>query len=78
MKPDRVRAIREEAGLTQLGLAQLLRMSDRRTVRRWEKNVIPVSGPASIILEMLAAGELPARFISVISEQPDDGQDPAD
>lgn len=58
-----IKAIRKRAGLSQSGLAALLRISDQRTVRRWETGDIPVSGPASIILEMLDAGELPERFI---------------
>jgi DNA-binding transcriptional regulator YiaG len=62
MTPTRVVAIRTEAGLTQTELAELLRMSDRRTVRRWEKGEVPVTGPASILLELLASGELPTRY----------------
>lgn len=63
MTPARVREIREGAGLTQAGLASLLRMAaGKRTVRRWEVGDVPVTGPASILLEMLAAGELPARY----------------
>lgn len=55
-------AIRKRAGLSQSGLAALLRISDQRTVRRWESGDVPVSGPASIILEMLDKGELPERY----------------
>lgn len=62
MTPTEVKAIRNRAGLSQSGLARLLRITDERTIRRWETGDIPVSGPSSIILEMLDAGELPERF----------------
>ena len=62
MTPATIKAIRQRAGLSQPGLARLLRITDQRTIRRWEAGDIPVSGPASIILEMLDAGELPDRY----------------
>ncbi len=43
-------------------MAALLRISDQRTIRRWETGEIPVSGPASIILEMMDRDELPNRY----------------
>lgn len=62
MTPAEIIAIRKRAGLTQSGLAALLRIADKRTVRRWEAGDIAVSGPASIVLELLDRGELPERF----------------
>lgn len=62
MTPTELTAIRKRAGLSQSGLAALLRVADLRTVRRWEKGDVPVSGPASIVLELLDAGELPERY----------------
>lgn len=62
MTHTEIQSIRKRAGLTQSGLAALLRITDQRTVRRWEAGDMPVSGPASIILEMLDAGELPERY----------------
>ena len=62
MKASDIKAIRERAGLTQTELARLLRISDIRTIRRWEQGDVPVSGPASIILELIAADELPNRY----------------
>jgi DNA-binding transcriptional regulator YiaG len=62
MTPARIRTIRQQAGLSQTGLAALLRIADLRTIRRWEKGEIPISGPASIVLELLESGELPERF----------------
>ena len=64
MTPAEIKAIRQRAGLTLDGLARLLRISDKRTVQRWERGDVLVSGPASIVLEMLDAGELPERFKS--------------
>jgi DNA-binding transcriptional regulator YiaG len=63
MTPATIKAIRTRAGLTQSQLAALLRISDLRTVRRWESGDVPVSGPASIVLELLEAGELPERYL---------------
>lgn len=63
MNNETVRTIRKQAGLSQTGLAALLGISDIRTIRRWETGDCKVSGPASIVLEMLDAGELPARYI---------------
>jgi DNA-binding transcriptional regulator YiaG len=62
MTPAEIRAIRQRYGLSQPGLAALLRVSDVRTIRRWEKGEVPVSGPASIVLELMDADELPNRF----------------
>lgn len=63
MTPSEVQSIRKRAGLSQSGLAALLRIADVRTVRRWETGDVPVSGPASVVLEMLDAGELPERYL---------------
>lgn len=62
MTPIEIKSIRTRAGLTQTELARLLRISDIRTVRRWETGDVPVSGPASIVLELMAADELPNRY----------------
>ena len=62
MTPAEIKAIRQRYGLSQTELAALLRISDLRTIRRWEKGEVPISGPASIVLELMDAGELPNRF----------------
>ena len=62
MTPTEIKAIRQRYGLSQTELAALLRISDLRTIRRWEKGEVPVSGPASIVLEQMATGELPQRY----------------
>lgn len=62
MTPTEIKAIRQRYGLSQSELAALLRISDLRTIRRWEKGEVPVSGPASIVLEQMATGELPQQY----------------
>lgn len=62
MKPTEIKAIRKRYGLSVEGLAALLRIASKRTVMRWESGEVPVSGPASIILELMDADELPNRF----------------
>lgn len=62
MKPAAVKAIRKRYGLSVEGLAALLRIGSRRTVMRWESGEVPISGPASIVLELMDADELPNRF----------------
>lgn len=64
MTPAELRRIRAKAGLSLDELAKVLRIEDRSTIHRWEKGQRAISGPASIILEMLDAGELPERYLS--------------
>lgn len=59
MPPATFKAIRERAGLTQSGLAARLRIEDLRTIRRYEKGEREVSGPVSLLMELLDAGKLP-------------------
>lgn len=56
-----IKAIRKRFGLSQIALAQLLRLHDRKTIKRWERGE-RIPGPASILLELIDAGELPARY----------------
>ena len=62
MTPNRIRDIRKGNDLSYTQLAAILRVSDLRTVRRWEKGQVPISGPASILLELIETDELPDRF----------------
>ena len=62
MTPTELKAIRERYGLTQSDLASLLRLSDGRSIRRYEDGSREISGPVSIILELMDADELPNRF----------------
>jgi DNA-binding transcriptional regulator YiaG len=59
MTPTTFKSIRQRAGLTQSGLAVRLRISDHRTIRKWEKGEREVSGPVSLLMEMLDEGRLP-------------------
>jgi DNA-binding transcriptional regulator YiaG len=57
--PTTFKRIRQGAGLTQSGLAALLRISDSRAVRRWEAGEREISGPVSILMELLDDGQWP-------------------
>jgi DNA-binding transcriptional regulator YiaG len=63
MTPSEIKSIRQRAGLSQSGLARVLRVEDGRSVRRWEAGDRAISGAAAIILEMLDKGELPQRYL---------------
>jgi transcriptional regulator with XRE-family HTH domain len=58
MTPERFRAIRQRAGLSQARLAALLRLSDGRTIRRYETGERSIPGPVSLLMEMLDRGAL--------------------
>ena len=58
MTPSAFKSIRERAGLSQSGLAALLRVEDLRTIRRYEKGEREISGPVSLLMEMLDDGRL--------------------
>lgn len=64
MTPDELRRIRTKAGLSLDGLAKVLRIADLSTVHRWEKGDRAISGPVSILLEMIDNGELPERYLA--------------
>lgn len=66
MTPAEVKAIRNAAGLTQTELARLLRISDIRTIRRWEVGDVPITGPASIIMSLIAEDQLPGKYWEVV------------
>lgn len=55
MSGEAFRAARKTLGLTQSQMAERLRLGPNgsRTVRRWEKGEIPVTGPASVAIEMM-------------------------
>ena len=63
MTPAELRRIRTKAGLSLNGLAKVLRIADLSTIHRWEKGERSISGPSSILLEMLDRGELPERYL---------------
>jgi DNA-binding transcriptional regulator YiaG len=55
MTADEIRNARKRLGLSQSGLAEALRMGANggRTVRRWELGEIPITGPASVAVQLL-------------------------
>lgn len=55
MTPDEVKAARKTLGLSAKGLAEELRLGKDggRTVRRWEAGTTPISGPASVAIELM-------------------------
>jgi DNA-binding transcriptional regulator YiaG len=64
MTPTQVYAARLDLGLTQSGLAAMLRLANpnetgKRTIREWEKGTRAISGPASVALEALLTGWRP-------------------
>jgi DNA-binding transcriptional regulator YiaG len=61
LEPYDVKKARAALGLTQRGLAAILRMghNGERQVRRWEDGDVPVSGPASVAIEALLSGWRP-------------------
>ena len=56
MTGEEFKAIRRTAGLSVSELAALLRIVDERAVRRWEDGTKEVSGPVSLLMELLALG----------------------
>ena len=70
MTPSHIRTIRKEAGLSQTGLAALLRIKDLRTIRRWESGETPITGPASIILELIEDDALPYKYFHAVGVKP--------
>lgn len=58
MTAEEFRAIRKNAGLSANGLAALLRLSDGSNVRKIERGVNGVSGPVSMLMELLRDGIL--------------------
>lgn len=63
MTPAEFNRIRQSKGLSIAQIARILRIGDRSTIHRWSTGERPVSGPASILLEMLDRGELPERYL---------------
>lgn len=59
MTPEQFRKIREQAGYSVDQLAAVLRISDGRSVRRWEDGSRKVSGPVSLLMLMIDAGTFP-------------------
>lgn len=61
-----LRAFRKGQGYSINQIARILRIEAASTVHRWERGDRAVSGPASILIEMMQAGELPERYLAVV------------
>lgn len=59
MTSSDIRSARKRLGLSANGLAEALRLGKGggRTVRRWEAGDTPISGPASLAIELLLKAE---------------------
>ncbi len=58
MTPAALKAARQQLGLTQAGLAALMRC-DARTVRKWEAGDREIPGPVEVLVEALLTGWTP-------------------
>jgi DNA-binding transcriptional regulator YiaG len=69
MTPETFKAIRVRAGLSQSQLADVLRLSDKRTIRYWEAGERQISGPVSLLMELLDKGLLKGNLIGISSHK---------
>jgi DNA-binding transcriptional regulator YiaG len=58
MNPATFQRIRAKLGMTQTQLAAVLRIEDIRTIRRWERGERAISGPVSLLMELLDEGKI--------------------
>lgn len=63
-----LRAFRKSQGYSITEFARILRIEAASTVHRWERGDRAVTGPASILVEMMQAGELPERYLAVVAK----------
>ena len=63
MTPTEFNRIRQDKRLSIAQTARILRIADRSTIHRWSTGDRSISGPASILIEMLDRGELPERYL---------------
>lgn len=61
MSPSDFKAGRHTLGLSTNGLAKLFRVSDGRTVRRWEAGDRDIPGPAKVLMAWLLTGKRPLK-----------------
>lgn len=64
-----LRAFRKSQGYSITEFARILRIEAASTVHRWERGDRAVTGPASILIEMMQAGELPERYLAVVNKE---------
>jgi DNA-binding transcriptional regulator YiaG len=58
MTPERFTQIRERADLSRAQLAKVLRIKEVKTIYRYEHGERPISGPVSLLMEMIEDGRL--------------------
>lgn len=58
MTPEQFRQIREAADLSRAQLAKILRIKEVKTIYRYEHGEREISGPVSLLMEMIEAGKL--------------------
>lgn len=73
MTPARIKSIRQKAGLSIRGLMAVLRIRDRKTPMRWESGEVEITGPASIVMELIESGELPERYLNTSNRREGNG-----
>ena len=61
MTPATFLKIRKGAGLTQGQLSRILRLADSRAIRRYEAGDRAISGPISLLMEMVEDGRLKVK-----------------
>jgi DNA-binding transcriptional regulator YiaG len=71
MRPEEFRRIRLNARLSLREASKVLRIADLSTVHRWERgegasNNRAISGPVSILMELIDRGELPDRYFDCL------------
>ena len=59
MTPAQFKDARHKLGLSCAKLAVLFKVSDGRTVRRWESGERDIPGPARVLMDWLANGKRP-------------------
>lgn len=58
MTPEHFRQIREAADLSRSQLAKILRIKEVKTIYRYEYGEREISGPVSLLMEMIEDGRL--------------------
>lgn len=58
MTPAELKTAREKLGLTQRGLARVIKVKSDRTIRKWEDGESDIAGPAVVLIRLLL--EMPA------------------
>lgn len=58
MLPEEFMQIRTKAGLSRAQLAKLLRIKEVKTIYRYEHGEREISGPVSLLMEMIDQGKL--------------------